>query len=132
MSTLPFTADDVIAAFDRHPEIKPIFGSCFLWNHEPRITECCGLSILAFDAGHINALTTIPTSTTDFVARIRKAMGWPGETNPAMVEMFEPECRFVLGFDSGYAEEELHRSELENEDFMTGFRVRRILKDRIK
>ena len=132
MSTLPFTADDVIAAFDRHPEIQPIFSSFFLWDCEDRVTECCGLSILAYDAGHIDLLASIPRSIPDFVAKIRKAMNWPGETDPDKMKLSEPERQFISGFDNGAREDKLFRSECRNEAFMTGFRVRQLLKDRIK
>ena len=132
MSTLPFSADDVIAAFDRHPEIKPIFSSFFLWDCEDRVTECCGLSILAIDAGHINLLASIPRSIPEFVAKLRKAMNWPGETDPDKMKFSEPERQFISGFDCGAREDRLFRSQRENEDFMVGFRTRQLLKNRIK
>ena len=132
MSTLPFSAEDVIAAFDRHPEIKPIFGSCFLWDCEDRVTECCGLSILAYDAGHLDVFATIPRSIPDFVAKIKKAMNWPGETDPDKMKLSEPEREFICGFDCGFREDKLFPSQRESEAFMTGFRTRHLLKDRIK
>ena len=132
MSTLPFTADDVVAAFDRHPEIKPISGFFRTMDSRNRITACCGLSIMAIDAGHSDAVASMTKSIQSSVAAFRKTMGWPGETESDLIRNSDPECQFMHGFDSDFHERMLPLQQSENQAFMVGFRAQQLLKDRIK
>ena len=99
MSKLPFTKEQVVAAFARHPEIKPIrcLHRVTTTNKDsaPTINACCGVSILVIDAGHSNVVAAINSDTTNVLNSYLEAMGW----DHALIDDLE---NFVMGFDSGY------------------------------
>ena len=132
MNALPFTADDVVSAFDRHPEIKPTYGTFRMMDTRNQIKACCGLSIMVIDAGHSDAVATMPLSIKSSVAAFRKTMSWPGETESDLIRNSDPECQFISGFDSDSHEKMLHSQQSENQAFMTGFRARQLLRDRME
>lgn len=111
---LPFTMQEVIEAYERHPEIEPI-QNCYVSKEDGLIVGCCPLSILAIDAGHgetIRREFDAATPTFTGAHAIKELMGWDTETYQL--------TEFTRGFD-GYG------SDLNDSPRGIGELVRRVL-----